>query len=240
MSSTLIGILLDEALRFALSNAPKSLEIGSPKNGLPPELEGKRIDPRSVARALLANHLRNALAGFATNQELPLSDDGNPCPTYSEIVAYCRKPRLRNILANDENGYSPDVIYSDLGSGNLKAIEVGYGFEPDVALAAIDRLLGFWYSGESPIYNRHRVDFVSYIFVHEIKSGDIDYKIEREFSDWVLEHYGPFNGLSRMHMPMMPRLTRSTYSSRNSGVTISATDLSSQINGFISFCISYG
>ena len=116
-------------------------------------------------------------------------------------------------------------------------IEVGYGFEADVAMAALDRLLSLnWMTG-FPVGIRP-VDFVAYVFVHETDFGDIAYETERTYKDWIEAHYGPFNGSDRIFLPTMPRLTRSVKLSPRDGTVVSAIDLEARPTGLVAFCIS--
>ncbi|OYU47322.1 MAG: hypothetical protein CFE31_17555 [Rhizobiales bacterium PAR1] len=131
----------------------------------------------------------------------------------------------------------PDLVLGEPGGGGIKVIEVGYGFEPDIALAALDRLLSLqWMT--SPIVGARSADFVAYVFVHECGFGDIVYEVERAYMDWIEAHYGPINGLDRIYLPMMPRLTRSSKISPRDGTVVSSIDLETRPTGFIAFCIS--
>lgn len=56
--------------------------------------------------------------------------------------------------------------------------------------------------------------------------------------DGIGENYGPFNGLSRFYLPMMPMLTGPAKLSAM-GPRTSVIDPSIQPTGYAAFCISY-
>lgn len=223
MSSTLIGLLLDEALAWARANDPKPVTMKMP--------DGKEysVQPRSVVRGLLAERLREVL-GEAV---LDFDDDG-PCPNDDRLLELCRGPSLP-LLPKQQDEFLLDAVLGKKASGSVTAIKVDYGFEVDKAMASIDRLLFLnWltYQGDRGI------DLVLYLFIHEMCSGESPHETERAYSDWLLAHYGPFAGLDRIGLPELPRLTRSAKCSVR-GTFVSAVDLETRPTGLIAFCVSF-
>lgn len=235
MSSLLIGQLLDEALYWAYRQTPVPVLVSHPEDASGGAETGTRLQPRSVARALLAEHLCQCFPETVTR---PFEGEEEPRPDYDRLQTLCRDPRYLLPPDLEQVAHTPDLILGHPGGGPISVIEVGYGFEADVAMAALDRLLSLHWmtgfpAGTSP------VDFVAYVFVHETDFGEIVYQVERAYVDWVEAHYGPFNGSGRIFLPMMPRLTRSVKLSPRDGTVVSAIDLETRPTGVMAFCISY-
>ncbi len=234
MSSFFIGYLLDEALAFATTSPPRPLTVKAPLMGLSGD-EERQIEPRSVARALLANRLRDLLASLPGKEVT--GEDGGP-PSYDEAFRYCRKPKGSDIDAPLAEGFGLDALYS-LSDVGLTAIEVGYGLDLDGMRDAVDRLLRLsWMTGSRAV-NVRSVDLVAYMFVYECGFGEIIRNTERRIDTWIGDNYGPFAGLERIQLPMFPRLTRTAKASPRDGTVVSAIDLKSRPTGFAAFCISY-
>lgn len=232
MSATLIGVLLDCALEFAWTAEPRAITLDPAKFGLS-DLAATRLDPRSVARSLLANRLREYFDETANGKPTRLEAG---C-SYADIDAACRRPRLLRDTDLRDPDHQPDVVWMPSG-GSLHVIESGYGFVADEAMAALDRLLNLhWIVG--PSYAHPTVDFVAYVFVYEMRSEEFIGKVERQFMDWIEAHYGPLHGIKRIGLPMMPRLSRTATLLPRDGTVVSAIDLETRPGGFVAFCISY-
>jgi hypothetical protein len=231
MSSSLIGVLLDEACRWAYLNKPSPVlaQLPDMNSGKPAP-----ATPRSVARALLAEHLRNS---FLPGSLVDFRDEA-PCLDYERLLAWCRDPLYPLPDSSAIADLAPDFVLGAQNTGPVSVIEVGYGFQPATAMAAIDRLLELNWLTYAP-YGRRPANFVAYVFVHEKEFGEIAYETDQFYLNWIRDHYGPFNGMDRIYQPMMPRFTRSAYISPRDGTVISAIDLESRPTGFVACCISY-
>ena len=102
-------------------------------------------------------------------------------------------------------------------------------------MAAVDRLLHFAWSGR---HGSSPIKMVGYVFIHELAFGEIIRDTERSIDNWIGAHYGPFNGIDRLFLPMMPRLTRTSSISAH-GTSLSGVDPSSRPTGYAAFCVSY-
>lgn len=234
MTSSHIGQLLDEALHWACRQTPAPVFISLPEDVAEGAEARTRLQPRSVARALLAEHLRQR---FSDTVMRPFEEGQEPYPDYDRLQTLCRNPLYTLPPDPELAAHAPDLILGRSGGGAISVIEVGYGFETDVAMATLDRLLSLsWMTGfpagTSPI------DFVAYVFIHETGFGEVVHQVERAYVDWIEAHYGPFNGMDRIFLPMTPRLTRSVKLSPRDGTVVSAIDLETRPTGMMAFCIS--
>jgi hypothetical protein len=231
--TTTLGVLLDAALDFALEVHPTPITIDPERFGLG---DGERVtvEPRSIARALLANHLRTAIAA---DPDAP--DPAYPYPSFEDLAALGGRPLSSDAVDQDADADDlPDVAIVDGRRRLLCAFTVGYGWEPDVCRDRLDAGLRLMWSDMStaPFGG---VQAVAHVFVHETGFGEIIRDTDRMIDHWIGANYGPFNGMDRHGLPMMPRLLRSSKHCPLDGTMLSKIDGVSRPTGFAAYAIVY-
>lgn len=241
MPATLIGQFLDAALdAFRFRGPSEALDI---LRMAAQGTIGGGLSHYQGARLLLANQLLSSQLPRVPID--PLNEDDAdlyqfrlpPCSTYRELVRSLYPPTIPRPLTQFDEAAAPDFVPRDRDGRLSAAVEVGYGFKPASARAAVDRLLHFAWAS----YGSKQLSWqptVAYVFLYEIGHGEIIRDTARQIDDWIGENYGPFNGIDRLRLPMMPILTRSAKRSAM-GPRVSLIDPSISPTGYAAFCISY-
>ncbi len=231
--TNLIGCLLDAALDIALHVHPEEITVDAGLVGGEPG-ERLRVEPRSVARALLANHLRDA----ACNPDGPVA--AYPYPTFDALAALAGKPVPEEPGDLDADADDmPDVLLLDRKRRAACAISVRYGWQPEAAREALDRLMALMWADMAQPPARAGLEMIALIFVHETGFGEIIRDTDRSVDDWIGANYGPFKGRDRIGIPMMPRLLRTGKHSPLDGTMLSKIDGVGRPTGFAAYAIVY-
>jgi hypothetical protein len=220
-----IGALLDAATDFAAR-----VKVGErAKNAA-----GHPAEPHSgsnrtaIARALLAEHLRNDVNARAAGA----CDCGR-----TALLARLAKPGMPlEPLPVDLPGPSeaPDLALVDHNHAVVAAFSVHYGWWPDRARDELDRLLHLlWRRSPGHVASP---SLVGHVFVHETRPGEIIRETERGIDEWLGASYGPFNGLDRIHLPMSPRIVRTGTVSPPGGA-LSKIDGCARPTGYAAFAL---
>ncbi|SEG79248.1 hypothetical protein [Bosea lathyri] len=241
MSATLIGSLLDAALDYPRRQSPASALIDLKAMG---ELNaGKAVSKQAAAQMLLVNHLRRFRqppADFTFSEDDDAGDkyEIEDIPTYRELARSLIRSKLPAPLTQFAESAKPDLVVGDEQNRPQAVFEIGYGFSLTSAVPAVDRLLHFAWSSRSINRCDRSIETVGYLFVHELSFGETIRDTERSIVDWIGETYGPFKGIERIGLPMMPRLTRTAQLSAH-GSRLSAINSSHRPTSYVAFCISH-
>jgi hypothetical protein len=242
MSCKLIGELLDAAVGSAGLRARSALGClkNTDQGDLSSGLSVREAAQRVLANELLCSQLPPVPIDWDNDDEEDLYRFAwRQPPSYRELVrSMFTSDKQPQPLKQFHEDAAPDLVLRDRQERLSMVLEVSYGYEPAFALAAVDRLLHFSWATTNLLSGSGPTPTVAYIFLHELRSGEIIRKTERAIDDWIGEHYGPFKGIDRFHTPMMPRLTRSgTKSSHGPGLSL--LEPSKPVPGYTAFCVSF-
>jgi len=228
-----IGVLLDAALDFALHVRPEPVTMDPERLGLPP---GPRmfVEPRSIARALLAEHLRQDVVLDAAAPAAAY-----PYPTFEALAAAAGLPLPEESVDEGYEEDAPDLILLGAGRRPACVATVGYGWEPDAARDAFDQGMKLMWAHMTGGRRRADLQVLVHLFVHETGFGETIRITDRAIDDWIGTHYGPINGVKRIGLPMIPRLVRTGKRSPLDGAMLSKIDGSARPTGFAAYAIVY-